>query len=84
MNSACETRQLDIRGQICPSSLLTTLRAVNQQQSSLRAGTLVLCILTDSRDAATTIPNTVGNMGYAVAVERDEKHYRITIGAPRG
>lgn len=84
MTIPCETRQLDIRGQICPSSLLTALREVNEHQSSLRTGTLVLLILTDSRDAATTIPNTVGNMGYAVTVEREDQHYRITIGAPRG
>ncbi len=80
MSSSCETRQLDIRGQICPSTLLTALREVNLHKAALKVGALQLVILTDDRNATATIPNAVDNMGYRVTVQRDEQHYRITVG----
>ena len=82
MSLSCETRQLDIRGQICPSTLLTALREVNLYKAALKAGTLQLAILTDDRNATATIPNAVDNMGYRVTVEREEHHYRVTVGGP--
>ena len=79
-----ETRQLDVRGQICPSTLLTALREVNRHKAALQAGELQLVILTDNRDATATIPNAVDNMGYPVSVEREVNHYRITVGDADG
>ena len=73
--------EIDIRGQICPSCLLTTLREVNQHQAALRRGELALRVMTDSRDATSTIPAAVGNMGYPVAVEKvPAGYYLIHIG----
>ena len=74
-----ETMEFDIRGQICPSTLLTALRTVNQYREQLRGGTLRLMILTDNRAATNTIPEAVRNMGYAVAVHRAETGYCIAI-----
>lgn len=71
--------ELDIRGQICPSCLLTTLREVNQHQTELKRGETGLQVRTDSREATSTIPEAVGNMGYAVTVEKAEGHYVIQI-----
>ena len=84
MSSACETHQLDIRGQICPSTLLTALREVNLRKDALKTGASQLVILTDDRNATATIPNAVDNMGYPVTVLREDGHYRITVGGPHG
>lgn len=76
-----ESETLDIRGQICPSTLLTALRALNAHRDRLRRGELELLILTDARDATGTIPEAAGNMGYRVRVESLGGHYAIRIGA---
>lgn len=69
----------DIRGQICPSSLLITLREVNSLRERLRSGEASLSIKSDNRDSTTTIPDAVRNMGYAVSVSKHEGYYLITI-----
>ena len=74
-----ETIEYDIRGQICPSSLLVTLKEVNSRAEDLRQGSLRLCILTDNRDATITIPESASNMGYGVSVEKREGYYCIVI-----
>ncbi len=69
----------DIRGQICPSALLTTLREINSIKKELQNGEAVLQVLTDNRDTTSTIPNAVKSMGYESIVEKKEHHYEITI-----
>jgi TusA-related sulfurtransferase len=73
----------DIRGQICPSSLLFTLREVNREQQALKEDRVRLIIWTDNRDAIATIPETVSSMGYATTVEKKEGYYQIEISAKR-
>lgn len=71
---------LDIRGQVCPSSLLITLRALNQNADALRHGRLILRILTDSRDAIVTIPNTALNMGFQAKLEKlPQGYYEVVV-----
>lgn len=71
---------LDIRGQVCPSSLLLTLRALNQNVDALRHGRLTLRVLTDSRDAIVTIPNAALNMGLQAVLEKlPQGHYEVVI-----
>lgn len=74
-----KTVEMDIRGQICPSSLLLVLREVNQRHAQLLAGELSLVVLTDNRDAVGTIPDAVNNMGFVAEVEKLAGCYRITI-----
>ncbi len=69
----------DIRGQICPSCLLFTLREVNEQRSALKNNSLQIVIKTDNRDATTTIPDAVFSMGYDSTVEKKEGYYEIRI-----
>ena len=69
----------DIRGQICPSCLLFTLREVNEQRSALKNDNLQIVIKTDNRDATTTIPDAVSRMGYDSTVEKKEGYYEIRI-----
>jgi len=74
-----QTIEYDIRGQICPSSLLTALREINVHQEALNDHVVRLTFLTDNRDCVTTIPESARNMGYAAEVTRDQGCYRIEV-----
>ena len=76
--------EYDIRGQICPATLLFTLRELNSHVSGLQDGTLRISIKTDNRDAITTIPESVDNMGYEVAVNKVDGYYLIEIIGSKG
>jgi TusA-related sulfurtransferase len=71
--------EYDIRGQICPSSLLTALREINAHEAELRDQAVVLQFLTDNRDCVTTIPESARNMGYVAEVTRQDGCYRIEV-----
>ncbi len=74
-----ETIEYDIRGQICPSTLLIALREVNSQRERLRERSVRLCFLTDNRDCIATIPESVRNMGYAAEVTSRDGCYLIEV-----
>ena len=76
---AMETIEYDIRGQICPSSLLTALREINDHEAALRGRSVRLRFLTDNRDCVTTIPESARTMGYAAEVLREQDCYRIEV-----
>lgn len=71
--------QLDIRGQICPSCLLLTLKELNAQGEAIRAGEAEVLVLTDDRQATATIPATAGRMGFQVQVEAVAGGYLIRV-----
>jgi TusA-related sulfurtransferase len=73
------TIDLDIRGQICPSCLLLTLRAVNRNSAAIRDDGLEIVVTTDDRQATATIPSTVDRMGFRSEVVRVDGTYRIRI-----
>lgn len=79
-----KTVEMDIRGQVCPSSLLLVLREINQHHPLIASGNLVLVVLTDNRDATGTIPDAVHNMGLAAKVEKIGGYYRITTSRKAG
>ena len=74
-----KTIEYDIRGQICPSTLLLALREINTHQAALRERAVRLLFLSDNRDCVTTIPESARNMGYATAVRRERGCYVIEI-----
>ena len=74
-----EIIEKDIRGQICPSSLLLALREINKNFDRLANGALEIVVLTDNRDATGTIPTTVENMGLHSEVEKIAGYYRILV-----
>lgn len=74
-----QTIDIDIRGQICPSCLLLTLKEINQNSEAIRSGEAEIQVKTDDRQATTTIPVTVERMGFRSAVTRQDNHYRIRI-----
>jgi TusA-related sulfurtransferase len=69
----------DIRGQICPSCLLFTLREVHENRELLKNHAGRIIIMTDNRDATATIPQAVANMGYDFIVEKKDDYYTIEI-----
>jgi TusA-related sulfurtransferase len=77
--AAMQTVEFDIRGQVCPATLLIALREINAHQQALRAGTVRLRFLTDNRDCVTTIPDSARSMGYAAAVRREQGCYLIEV-----
>ncbi len=79
-----ETVELDIRGQVCPSCLLLALREVNIHHAALHAGQVEVAILTDSRHATGTIPETVRNMGLSARVDKKDGYYRVVISRAEG
>ncbi len=81
MTSGLETKtvEVDLRGQVCPATLLKALQELNRFRDSLKSGASVLVVITDHRDATVTIPDAASSMGYAVAVKKQNAHYRIVI-----
>lgn len=73
--------QLDIHGQICPSCLLLTLKALNEHGPDMRSGATEIVVLTDDRQATSTIPEAAAKMGYRSDVTRADGGYRIRIHA---
>ncbi|MCF8057455.1 MAG: sulfurtransferase TusA family protein [Desulfocapsa sp.] len=70
---------LDMRGQVCPACLLVAMDALNKQKTVLKSGAKKLSILTDNREATTTIPSTANNMGYEVSVNKIDTYYEILV-----
>jgi len=78
-----ETISIDMRGQICPSTLISALREINARKDEIRSGATVLVFMTDNRDSTVTIPETAENMGYATRVIKEDDCYRIEICAAK-
>jgi TusA-related sulfurtransferase len=79
MHQETTCKQFDLRGQICPSTLLIALREVNSFKSELKSGTVSLLFLSDNRSSTTHISETVSNMGYKVQIEKKQGHYHILV-----
>lgn len=79
MSGKKEVIEFDIRGQICPSSLLIALKEMNNRKVEIRNGTVELTFKTDNRDATVTIPDAAENMGYGVSVTKEADYYLIVI-----
>ncbi|PLX98190.1 MAG: sulfurtransferase TusA family protein [Desulfuromonas sp.] len=77
---ASEIIEIDIRGQVCPSSLLLALKEINRQHQLLTSGKGRILVMTDNRDAIATIPAAVENMGFGADVEKKDGYYRILVG----
>jgi TusA-related sulfurtransferase len=71
--------EIDIRGQICPSTLLTALKAINSHKQELQSGAVKLTFKTSNRDAIITIPDAAINMGYGINVTKEADYYLIIV-----
>lgn len=79
---AAKIIQVDMRGQVCPSTLLVAMDSLNRYASDLQSGALRLLIITDNREALHTIPVTAENMGYAAQITNTASHFELLIGLP--
>jgi hypothetical protein len=79
MEKSPRSIELEIYGQVCPSCLLLALKAVNTNAPALRRGEAEVVILTDDRQATTTIPDATTRMGFQSEVVRNHAGYRIRI-----
>lgn len=70
---------LDIRGQICPSCLLITLKEVIKNADKINSKELNLLILSDDRHATATIPDAVHAMGFTTTTNKTDAGYEILI-----
>lgn len=75
---------LNVYGQVCPSTLLLALREVNRLQGEIHRGEVQLDIRTDNRFATATIPNAVRNMGFEAKVRKEEEGYLIQVCVGKG
>ena len=71
---------LDLRGHVCPSSLLISLKKMNAMREGLSSGEVALRILTANRESVPTITEAARSMGYAVTAEHAEAHYVLLVG----
>lgn len=71
----------DLRGRICPSTLLVAMQEMNGHRQKLQEQGAMLRLLVENRDATVTIPEMAQNMGYQVAVTKVGHHYEIVISA---
>jgi TusA-related sulfurtransferase len=78
-NSGRKVINFDIRGQICPSTLLIALKEMNRHKEGIRNGEVGLLFKTDNRDATVTIPDAAENMGYWANVAKEGDYYLITV-----
>jgi len=74
-----QTIEFNITGQICPSTLLITLREINKNIAALKSGAVQLLVKTDNRDCTNTIPEAAGNMGLTAVVQKIDAGYSIAI-----
>lgn len=77
------TVELDLRGQVCPASLLISLKNMNAMQGELSSGAVALRILTANRESVPTISDAARTMGYSVTVEQTEAHFILLVESAR-
>lgn len=71
--------ELDLRGEVGPSTLLKLLNRMHRMKDELQRGTAVLVILTDNGDSTETVSEAAHSMGYGVTVTKEEAHFRLRI-----
>lgn len=74
----------DLRGRICPSTLLVAMKEINIHRHELHELGTRMRLLVENRDATITIPEMARNMGYLVALNKVDRHYEIVIEAGDG
>ena len=75
--------EMDIRGQICPSCLLLTLKEVNSHIGMIKSGEVEVKILSDDRHATITIPEAVNKMGLSTEIAQEQEGFTIRINKPQ-
>jgi len=78
VNPMTQTIDIDIRGQLCPSCLLLTLKELNRHGTAVRAGSTEIVVTTDDRQATATSRDSQPH-GFCTEVARLDGSYRIRV-----
>jgi len=70
---------IDVRGFVCPSSLLVALRELNKYRESLRKDHFKIELLVDNHDSTNRICEAVKSMGYDFHVTDTDHSYCIAV-----
>lgn len=79
-----DKKQLNLEGEICPYTLIKTIKKVNELEKELRAGEKVLKVYIDHPPAVDNLPEEFEAKGYKVETEKlDSGDWEVTISFPR-
>ncbi|MFO7812469.1 MAG: sulfurtransferase TusA family protein [Pelovirga sp.] len=70
---------IDVRGFVCPSSLLVALRELNTYRESLRKDHFTIELMVDNHDSTNRICDAVKSMGYDFDVTDRDHSYCIAV-----
>ncbi|MBD1399453.1 sulfurtransferase TusA family protein [Pelovirga terrestris] len=70
---------VDVRGFVCPSSLLVALRELNKYREALRKDHFIIELMVDNHDSTNRICGAVKSMGYDFAVTDRDNSYCIAV-----
>ena len=73
------TVEIDVRGFVCPSSLLVALRELNKQKDGLRRGDIRVVFLVDNHESTNRICEAVKSMGYEFEVTESQGGYSVAV-----
>jgi TusA-related sulfurtransferase len=73
------TVHVDLRGFVCPSSLLVALRELNKYRESLRSDYFTIELMVDNHDSTNRICDAVKSMGYVFDVTDRDNSYCIVV-----
>ncbi len=73
------TVHVDVRGFVCPSSLLIALRELNKYRESLRTDHFTIEMMVDNQDSTNRICEAVKSMGYDFDVTDRDNCYCIAV-----
>jgi len=77
------TVSVDVRGFVCPSSLLVALRELNKYRESLRTEDFTMELMVDNHDSTNRICDAVKSMGYDFQISEVGHGYCIAVSRPR-
>ncbi len=73
------TVHIDVRGFVCPSSLLVALRELNKYRKSLRSDTFKMELMVDNHESTNRICDAVRSMGYDFQITDADNSYCIAV-----
>jgi len=77
------TVHIDVRGFVCPSSLLVALRELNKYRESLRSDHFKMELMVDNHESTNRICHAVKSMGYDFQVTDTDNSYCIVVNKPK-
>jgi TusA-related sulfurtransferase len=77
------TVHIDVRGYVCPSSLLVALRELNKYRDLLRTDHFTMELMIDNHESTNRICDAVKSLGYDFRVTDVDNSYCIVVSRTR-